>query len=343
MFNRKYRKALALQGLFLCLGVSAQTIIIEKPGRNEPLQDQQEFVISTFGGVPERVDFYLNGRLVLARREAPYTFTIRWNTRYKNTVRVVAHFPGEEPVSITRDYQEIQVDVEEEIEVFQFFPFLDRPLGDGWRVTSKGKPTTPQAFEPATRFPLELIIALDTSGSMMFNFDELEKPVRGLIEWCKARNFPLTFLIFDRKPNLVRLENLPPSLKDLYRERPSSVVWDTIATASGLFKESPRRVLMIISDGGDQGSRHNPETASDYLRKSGAALIWVSPENLPNKELSKLCKNSGGFSVYTGGRDPWPGIIYLLDKQYHLLAPEAAWPVDIKLKKGRIWFPRWEN
>ena len=343
MCNHTYRKALVLQGLFLCMGLYAQSVIIEQPGRNTPLQDVQKFVISTFGGVPDRVDFYLNGRLLLARREAPYEFTIRWNTRYKNTVKVVAHFPGEAPVSVSRDYQEIKVDVVQEIEAFQFFPFLNRPLEAGWRMTSHGKVVTPQTFEPATHFPLELIIALDTSGSMMFNFDELEQPLRGLIAWCKERNYPVTFLIFDRTPSLVRLENLPPTLKALYRERPSSVVWDTIATASGLFKHSPRRVLMMVTDGGDQGSRHTADTASDYLRKSGASMIWVTPTNLQNKELSKLCRESGGLVVHTAGRDPWPGLVYLLDKQYHLLAPDAAWPVNIKLKKGKIWYPRWDK
>lgn len=332
-------------GLF-CLGLSlqAQSLYIEKPARGAVLQDEQEFVVEALGPQPDRVDFYLNGRLMMARREPPYVFTIKWNTRYKNTVRLVATYADGSTSETTRDFDEIKVDVEEELEVFQFFPFIEKPQEPGGITLSyNDAPITPQTLEPATNIPLELIIALDTSGSMMFSFDELEQPVRGLIEWAQTRNFPLTFLIFDTRPKLIKLDQFPDSLKSLYRERPSSAVWDTVATASNLFKESPRRILLMITDGGDQGSKHTKDTAAVYLRKSGASLIWVSPARVPNRELFNLCKESGGFTVFTNGRNPWPGVVYLMDNQFHVVAPDAGWPMTLKARKGRAWYPRWEK
>jgi len=330
--------------LFWCWSSSAQSVLIEKPGRNEPLSDTQAFVISSFGGQPSRMDFYLNGRLILARREPPWTFDVRWNTRYENTVKIVAHFDDGEPVVVTRTFEEIAVDVEEEVAVFQFFPFVEIPPGDeGLTVVSRGRTIVPQKVTPAFQIPLELIIALDTSGSMMFSFDQLDGPIRHLIRWARERNYPTRFLIFDRSPSLIDIDTLPDNLKALYRERPSSVMWDTIATAASMFEDSPRRVVMVITDGGDQGSKHTAETAGTYLRKSGAALIWVSPANLRNEELGELAIDSGGFVAYTRGRDPWPGILYLLDRQHHVLAPEAGYPVELKIEKGRVWYPRWQN
>jgi len=345
MVARIPKKALVIPGLFL-LGFwcQAQSVVITKPARGAPLQDTQEFEVSVIGGTPSRMDFYLNGRMILARREPPWVFEVRWNTRYANEVRVVAHFDGDAPVVVTRAFEEIAVDVEESVEVFQVFPFFERPPEPGsWRIESNGKPVEPQKMEPAAKLPLELIIALDTSGSMMFSFDQLEEPVRRLLAWGRERGHPMRFLIFDRKPSMIDLSTFPPSLKQLYRERPSSVLWDTIATASTLFDESPRRVILIITDGSDQGSKHTADTARTYLRKSGAALIWVSPTNLQSRELSKLCRDSGGFSAYTRGRDPWPGIFFLLDGQYHLLAPDATFPIELKVGKGRVWYPRWEK
>jgi len=333
-----------LQGLLFCATLTAQNLHIEKPGRGETLQDTQEFVIVATDGTPTRVDFYLNGRLILARREAPYVFNVRWNTQYKNTVKLVGHFDGLDPVVVSQDFEEIVVDVEEELKIFQFFPFIEQvPVDGSWTITSNGRAIKPQTFEPASKLPLNLIIALDTSGSMMFAFDDLEAPLRQLLAWCKEKNHPVRFLIFDRQPSLIKLENLPPTLKGLYRERGSSVVWDTIATAGELFPVGPRRVLLLISDGGDQGSRHSPASAEVYLRKSGAAMIWINTANLVNKDLSRLCDLSGGFAALAGERSPWPGIFHLLAGQYHVLAPDATWPVKLKVSKGRIWYPHWEK
>ena len=345
MVAETVKKALVIPGLFfLGLFCQAQSVVITQPARGAALQDTQEFVVTVTGGLPSRMDFYLNGRLILARREAPWVFEVRWNTRYENEVRIVAHFEDDEPVVVTRSFEEIAVDIEEAVAVFQVFPFFEQPPEPGtWKIRAGGNPVTPQKMEPAGKLPLELIIALDTSGSMMFSFDQLEGPIRRLLAWSAERGHPTKLLIFDRKPSLIDLATFPPSLKQLYRERPSSVVWDTIATASTMFEASPRRVILVITDGSDQGSKHTPATARTYLRASNAALIWVSPTNLQSRELTKLCRDSGGFAAYTSGRDPWPGIFFLLDGQYHLLAPDATFPLDMKIDKGRVWYPRWEQ
>jgi len=334
-------KALIVQGLFFSTLATAQGIFIEKPRPGDGLDDVQEFVI-VVGGEPERVDFYLNDQLLLARQEAPFNFTVRWDTRFRNEVRVVASYVGGVTAEAHEVYREIVADVREEVERFQFFPFLERPLGEiTWEMTFKGRKVRPELFELAKNYPLNLVVALDTSGSMMFSIEEVAAPLRELMTWCLDAGFTVRFLVFDRSPRLIRLEDLPADLGTLYQGQGKSVVWDSIATATELFPKGPRRMLLLISDGADDGSIHSAESAAIYLKKSHAVLVWANPTKLKVKQLAQVATMSGGFVVDTRAHDAWGSLRFLIGNQYHLLAPDAGWPLEFKTSKGRVWYPQW--
>ena len=337
-------KALMIQSLFLwTLAANAQSVFIEKPRPGAALADTQDFVVVA-GGTPQRVDFYLNGRLILARQERPFNFSVSWDTRFRNVVRVVAHYADGTSAEAEQVYQEIVADIREEVEVFQFFPFLERPLDSSrWKLIHKGQQIQPQVFEKADKFTLHLVIALDTSGSMMYSIEDVADPLRDLMKWCFDEGFSVKFLVFDRSPRLIRIEDLPADLKQLYQGQGKSVIWDTIATASELFPRGPRRLLLLVSDGADDGSIHGVDSAAVYLKKSNAALVWVNPTKLKVKQLAQLATVSGGFVVDARARNSWDSLSFLIQNQYHLLAPQASWPIDFKPSRGRAWYPRWPD
>ena len=336
------KKALIIQSLFF-YPLFSQTVRISEPAKGAPLQETQDFLVDVFDGNPTRVEFFLNGRLIFARKQPPFHFQVRWNTNYKNRVKVVAFFDEGDPVRVERDFEEIKVDVRQSVEVFQFFPFLEKPEDYGrYRLRANGQDVEPQRFEPATKFPLNLVIALDVSGSMKYFLRDLDAPIREFLQFGREQGFNLKFITFDQRPGLIDPDDLPDSFLRFYRARQNSVVWDAVATACDLFQGGPRRVILLISDGGDRGSKHTAITAFDYLRNTKSVLLWLSPAELRVKPLQQMVRVSGGFPLPGMAENPWEKLKNHLANQYYLLAPNASFPIEFRVSKGKIWYPRWE-
>ena len=330
-----------LQSLFFYSGLHAQNIFIDAPRPGAPLQDTQEFRISVTDADAVRVDFYLNNRLIGARTAPPWQFTAAWNTRYENTVRFVARLKDGGTLEVTQAYAEIRADIEASLEVFQFFPFQEEP-GSGLRMESRGVEVQPASFKPAKgRFDLHLVVVLDVSGSMKFSLADLSPGLHALLKYGKTVGWHTRVLLFDNAPRLIDPDSLPANLEALYVERARSVVYDALATASQMFPRDPRRIMLLISDGGDDGSTHDGESASLYLKKARTPLVWLTPAKRQNPVLTELAALSGGFVMFSEQGTPFPELARLFDTQYHLLAPDAAFPVELKVRRGRIWYPRW--
>lgn len=342
MWIKGLRKALVFQSLFLFPFLFAQNIYIDKPGPKDTLDDTQEFEVSITDARAKRVDFYLNERLIQARTKEPWRFSVSWNTRLTNKVRFVATLEDGSKVQVERVFAELAVDVEDKIEEFQFFPFMEEP-GAEIRLRSLGQTIVPRKFEKADKFPLNLVIALDISGSMKFSLRELTPGVQSLLAAAQRQHWRVQMLLFDEAPRLLELSSLPTNLERLYTGRAKSVVWDALATACQLFPKDQRRVLLLISDGYDDGSRHDAASAGEYLRKARASLIWISPAEIFITELNRLTENSGGYTAFTRKGEPWSKLNFLLENQYHLLAPDAAFPVDLEPTRGKAFYPRWKN
>lgn len=342
MGTNSWKGALIIQSLFLFSIVNAQSIHIDKPVQGQPLSDSQEFEVSISDATATRVDFYLNGRLIKARKKRPYRFKTTWNTHFANQVRFEALLETGKTIVVERSYSEIKVDVETSLQAFQFFPFLERP-GTILKMTQDKKPIIPQVFEQAgDKIKLKLVIVLDVSGSMKFFLDELSPGIHDLVNSGTHLGWEIRFLLFDLTPRQLALEALPEKLETLYAGRAKSVVWDTLATASELFPQEARRVILLVSDGRDDGSLHSAESATAYIRKSQASLLWMNPTRLQNFQLARLTELSGGFGIYSSAKEPWSGIKYLLKHQYHLVAPGVNYPIKLTAGSGRVFYPKWE-
>jgi len=261
------KKALILQSLFFCVLLSAQDIYFKSPKASDPLEDVQEFVIGVGPVAPTRMEFYLNGRLKLARRNAPFQFKIRWNTSMENRVKVIAYFGQGEPVVLEKTFSEIKTDFKQEVQAFHCFPFLEKPLPAKWSFRSQGQVMEPQNFNSANRFPLSLVIALDISGSMKFDLPELSDSFHDFLNHAREKGYEIEFLLFDSQPRSLNPQQTPKQLEELYNGEPKSVIWDSLATGTGFFKDTPRRVVLLISDGNDDGSVHNLNSAGLYFKE----------------------------------------------------------------------------
>lgn len=336
------KKALLIQILFWGPWIAAQSIYLESPRPGAPLENPQQFLVEFSGPTPSRVEFYLNGNLRVARRQPPFRFEITWNTRFENRVEVIAYYQDETPVRLARRFREIRTDLETSVEAFQCFPFMEAHP-DKVELFSGKTLVKPQLFEPANKFILQLVIALDVSGSMRHALPDLSAPMREFLSFCTRQGYQLRFFTFDTKAMLFETDLIPENIERFYRAEENSIIWDALATAASLFDVGPRRIILLISDGVDDGSDHDEATVKRYLYETGAVLIWLNPGNLPNRDLARLAGFSGGFSLFSENNDPWPLLTNRLDHQYHLLAPNVGFPISLTVSPGHVWYPSWRR
>jgi hypothetical protein len=346
--NNRIFRALLLQGLFFLSWFGfGQEVLIRSPRPGEPLDEQQEVVVSVLGAAtPIRVELYLNGRLAASREAPPFRFDVRWNTSLENVLRAVAVFENDVAAESELRFSPIRVDVETEVLGFHVFPFLEGPLpAQPPEFSSDAGPFEPQQLVPAEKYQLDLVIALDVSGSMAFSLGEITEGAQAFIRVMEAAGAKVRFVVFDRQPRLAATADVLAleSLETLYKTEGKSIIWDTLATASVMFRDSPRRTIILISDGYDDGSKHDDDSVAQLLREANASLIWLNPTRLQNRQLARLAGKSGGFGFYNLSLDTWRLTLLRFSNQLFLLAPDVRFPIDIDLDGVDAWYPRWDD
>jgi len=344
--SKDVKKALIFQSLFFCLPLWAQTISIVSPKPGSPLDEQQRFEIGTEGETPSRIAFWLNGQQIAERTQPPFEFTVSWNTSLPNEVSIYATYPSGERREVHQRYLPPKVDVTEQATAFQCFPFPER-IWDGSPITVKTRGTgvQPQSVKLADPLPCEWLVVLDISGSMHFFLNDIGGPLRTLTRQRATVGDIVGAVVFDAVPRNLGLPSLwtIPDLSSLFREQSQSSIWDAIAGAAMQFHASPRRMILLISDGADDGSRHSASTVSALLRQRDIVLVWYNPSNLPNRDLTRLSNRSGGFVLSGNPEKALAGLGQLLENQLHVIAPDASYPIQLKWKSGKIRYPAWQE
>ncbi len=166
---------------------------------------------------------------------------------------------------------------------------------DDFTLTEDGQPQTIQSFSSAAALPLTLTIALDTAGSMRDAIEIERTASRGFLDEIVARpEDKASVLHFDREVEL--LEDLTPVKakldESLNQLGPSSAentvesdrghrfgaqVYDAIYLAANeiLAKQSGHKVIVVIADGIDHGSKEQLQDAIEAAQKAEASVYTV--------------------------------------------------------------------
>lgn len=341
------RKALVFQSLFFCmLSAFAQADLTLEPAEDTLLQEQQDFQLKVTGAEPVLVRVYLNGAVIQELRQAPFQFQLALETSLANTVRLDVTFADGSSQTLSRTYQPPRVDDAELVDTFQIFPYLDGPFnGQEVDFESGRRDIKPDRFESANNFPLEMVICLDVSGSMRWELETVRPLLITLMTYLQEQQAKVHFMVFDQNPRLLNQEQLLAleQWELLYQGSAKSVVWDSLATATGFFGESPRRTILLISDGFDSGSIHNEESVRPFIRQSGASLLWMNPFLQTPGRVLDLAKDSGGFMIRGSETEDYGALVNRLQHQMWLVAPQARFPIDLNVDDLDEWFPRWED
>jgi VWFA-related protein len=221
---------------------------------------------------------------------------------------------------------------------------------EDFRVYEDDVPQKMSAFV-SENVPLEIIVAVDVSGSMKAAMPVVKQAVKRFLSALRP-NDSVTLVSFnDNVFTLARpTADLATRLAAVDRLAPwgGTALYDVIVKSiDQLGRQTGRRALVVFTDGEDLNSRVPAETAEQRLEASDAVLypigLWRAPtiETL-KRVLERLAQKSGGRAFFEN-LDELEGvfarIVDELSNQYLLGYPRPDSAKDGRWRKLRVEIP----
>ncbi|MBI2689535.1 MAG: VWA domain-containing protein [Acidobacteria bacterium] len=223
---------------------------------------------------------------------------------------------------------------------------------EDFRISDNGAPQEVAIFERQTEQPLSVAIMLDISGStakdLKYEVESLQRFSKTLFgsgnERDKAALFTFNHDVARRTEFTRRVKRLDDAMKGLKAEAGTSL-YDAIVLGAGeLGRRDGRRVMIVITDGGDTTSVSSFHAALEGAHRNDTviyAMVVVPIEN-------DAGRNIGGehalvqFSNGTGGKVFYPSVGAALDKAFDSILTDlrtqyllAYYPKDVPLTRNR--------
>jgi Ca-activated chloride channel family protein len=187
---------------------------------------------------------------------------------------------------------------------------------DDFQLFEDGVPQTIKVFEKESAIPLSIALAIDTSPSTLRDFK---------LETTSARRFVHSILrnedrlsVFEVTENIDQITRFTSDLKtiehgiDSLKTGPGTSIYDAIFLCSeSLLDREGRKVLVLITDGGDTTSKADYNSALRRAQQAEAivySIIVVPVEadagrNLGGEHaLIQISKDTGGKYYYAEGQ-----------------------------------------
>lgn len=311
-------KPIAEDELVLNEGREAFRLRITSPDKGAVLSGATRVVSEV--SVPETkrlrsVEIYVNDKRVAALYQAPFEQVVEIpRTKELGIIRVVAELDDGTSTEDLRYFNAPKYLSEVDVQAVELFvSVLDKgkPVTgltqEAFHVLEDGIPQTVDGFEVMKNLPVNVGLAVDTSGSMEESMIEAQRAANEFLRDVMTPKDRAFLVSFDNEPQLVSRftsdrDKLAQALAGL-RAQGSTALWDALVYGLYQFQGiKGRKAYVILTDGEDRTSKFTYEAALDYARKSGAAIyiigLRVGGAKLEVKyKLNKLAKDTGG-SVY---------------------------------------------
>jgi len=264
----------------------------------------------------ERLSFFADGKLVCTLEQLPYS--CNWDSGpllNAHVIRIVAALKNGQRVVKTIRTKNANVAERVDVHAVQVSVLVRDKSGNfvsglkanDFRLREDHKPQqiTAVADEDA---PLDVVMALDISGSMSDAIPDLKQASRLFLTALRERDAVTVLGFNDNIFTVARRETNPQARsRALDRLAPwgGTALYDVISRGLGLLGHTVgRKGLVVFSDGDDQSSHGTAENAERDLQASDAPMYAVglgrgaSEENL-KRLLSRLAEMSGGRAVHT--------------------------------------------
>jgi VWFA-related protein len=203
----------------------------------------------------------------------------------------------------------------------------------------------------ATDAPLELVLALDASGSMADSLPDLKAAATAFVQSLRPQDRTTVVAFNDEMFPLVRRASNPQALTaaiERMNANGGTALYDVIARALQLLSREPgKHAIVIFSDGDDRSSQATLEQVQRMVAESDAMLFAVglgrgsSIEALKEK-LEGLSEVSGGRAIFAERtsklREAFADVVESLTNQYTLGFEPARdgreHRIQIRLAKG---------
>ena len=173
--------------------------------------------------------------------------------------------------------------------------------GDDFVVEDNGVAQTVHVQEEMDTAPVSLVIAVEQGGVSVLEFDKIAKLGPLLDLFLSDPRSQAALIGFDSEPHLMRdfdhsSEDLNQALKTMQPGDGGDAILDTISYAVDLLQTQPkefRRVLLLISEERDHGSKH--AKAEQVIKKIGESDVLVLTVSFSpvQAELAHDIKDSG--------------------------------------------------
>jgi Ca-activated chloride channel family protein len=260
----------------------------------------------------ENVTFFVDGRQVCIITQRP--FECEWDAGPEvsaHQVRAVFNLPEGGRVARTVrtkglgfadkvNVEAVQVTVTVTDDGGHFVPGIPR---SAFKILEDGKPQTVTYFA-SEDVPLELIVAVDISGSMTASMPKLKKAVKSFLG-AVPPNDEVTLLGFNDNIFAPARKTTDPAerMRAVDRLAPwgATALYDAILRGIDMLgRQIGRKALVVFTDGEDQGSHVAIEDVERRLQASDVTLYMIAQGRGISQEYLK--KTMQRLTVPTGGR-----------------------------------------
>ncbi len=201
---------------------------------------------------------------------------------------------------------------------------------DQFRILADDEPQRITSFEP-TGTALELVLAVDVSGSMADAMGDVKAAVRTFMEALGPKDQVTLVAFNDAMFTLARREsNAATRTRAVERLSPwgSTALYDVVVRSLDMLSRHPgRRALVIFSDGDDQSSQASFADVERLVREGDATVFMVglgrgARNDALKHKMEQLALASGGRALFVERSDqlggPFAAIVEELSNQYML-------------------------
>jgi Ca-activated chloride channel homolog len=169
--------------------------------------------------------------------------------------------------------------------------------------------------------PISIGLVLDLSASVKNKLTAARRAVSEFLGYS-ARGDEFFLLTFKDQPELVR--GFTTSAEEIERElavvQPSgwTALYDAIIVGINNMKRArhDRRVLLVLSDGGDNNSRYSESEVKNLVRESDVRIFSISVQS-STPALDKLVSESGGNSYRVHKLEDLPELAAKVSEEAH--------------------------
>ena len=219
-----------------------------------------------------------------------------------------------------------------------------------FRVLDEGRERPITSFQ-ATDAPLELVLALDASGSMADAMPDLKAAASKFVQALRPQDRTTIVAFNDEMFTLARRESSPQSLTaaiERINANGGTALYDVIVRALQLLSREPgKHAIVIFSDGEDRSSQATMEQVQTMVADNDAMLFAVglgrgaSIATLKEK-LEALAEVSGGRALFaertSNLSEAFADVVESLTSQYTIGFEPARdgrlHRIEIRLAKG---------